>query len=203
MVSKSAGKVRTRSLKPKVSRIKAKSSVVENGSSLAGVRQKLFSSFEQVNQGVLKLEGELETLVKKVKQRSEHSRRDLQKSFRALVKKLKSSEVLVVAKGTRRDLEKEMKRLVEEATASVKELENLVKTAKVRALFKNFRTGLQNALESFSEHGVVLQAKKSVVGTRKELLGLLSIPSQEEFESLARKISNIEKRLTQIARKAA
>ncbi len=203
MVSKSSGKTQVKNPKVKSSRGKAKTSAVECGPSLAGVRQKLFSSFEQVNQGMLRLEGELEALVKRVKQKSEHSRRDLQKNFHEVVKKLKAAGVLNRAKGTRQDLEKEIKRLVEEALSSVKDLENLVKTAKVRALFKNFRAGFQNAVESFSERGVLLQAKKSVVGTRKELLGLLSIPSQEEFESLARKISNIEKRLTQIARKAA
>ena len=163
----------------------------------------LQAALVQINKAIGRFEGEVETLVKKLVKQSERSRKDLRKNFDVLIGKIRADKLIAFTRDGREELEKEVKRLAEDVISTIKEVEVLINHEKFSGLFENARESFSNLVEIFAENGLLLQAKRTVLKTRKEILGLLSIPTQGEVEKLERKIVILEKRLSNLARRAA
>lgn len=163
----------------------------------------LHIALEQINKAIGRFEGEVESLVKKLVKQGERSRKDLRKNFDVLLGKIRADKLIALTRDSRDELEKEVKRLAEDVIGTIKEVEALINHEKFTGLFNNVRDNFSNLIEVFAENGLVLQAKQTVRKTRKEILHLLSIPTQSEVEKLERKIVTLEKRLSNLARRAA
>jgi polyhydroxyalkanoate synthesis regulator phasin len=163
----------------------------------------LHAALVQINKAIGRFEGEVETLVKKLVKQGERSRKDLRKNFDILIGKIRADKLIAFTRDGREELEKEVKRLAEDVIGTIKEVEVLITHEKFAGLFTNARESLSNLVEVFAENGLLLQAKRTVLKTRKEILGILSIPTQSEVEKLERKIVILEKRLSNLARRAA
>lgn len=170
---------------------------------LATAKKGLFETLEQINKIISRFEGEVESLLKKFVKQGERSRKDLRKNFEVLVGKVRAEKLLALTREGREELEKEVRRLGEEVIGTLKEVESLIPHEKFKGLFSEAREGLLNLVDVFVDNGFLVQARQTVLKTRKEILGLLSIPTQSEVEKLERKIVKLEKRLSNLARRAA
>lgn len=159
--------------------------------------------FEQINQVISRFEKEAEQLIKKIMKQGERSRKDLRRNFDDIAKKVRQGKLMKEATATRDELEKEVRRVAEEVIVAVKEIEGLLNTEKVGALLTEVRGSLSGLVEVLSSNGFILQMRETIKNTRQEVLGLFSIPSQKEVEKLERKIVSLEKRLSNLSRKAA
>lgn len=163
----------------------------------------LQTALVQINRVIGRFEGEVEILVKKIVKQGERSRKDLRKNFDVLIGKIRADKLIALTRDSRDELEKDVKRLAEDVLGTIKEVEALINHEKFTDLFADARDGFSNLVELFAENGLVVQAKQTMLKTRKEILGLLSIPTQGEVEKLERKIVILEKRLSNLARRAA
>jgi ubiquinone biosynthesis protein UbiJ len=163
----------------------------------------LQTALVQINKVIGRFEGEVEILVKKLVKQGERSRKDLRKNFDVLIGKIRADKLIALTRDSREELEKEVKRLAEEVVGTIKEVETLINHEKFSGMFTGARESFSNLIELFAENGLILQAKQTVLKTRKEILDLLSIPTQSEVEKLERKIVTLEKRLSNLARRAA
>ena len=172
-------------------------------SKIQSAKQSILERLEQVNRVINRFENEVEGLIKKLVKQSERSRQDLRKSFDDVLKRIHADDIFARASETRDELEKEVRRLADEVIGALKDVEALLNTAKVSGLFQSARARLNDFVEVLVESGLVAQAKQTVLRTRREMLGLLSIPTQSDVEKLERKIINLERRLSNLSRKAA
>lgn len=163
----------------------------------------VFLKFDQINKVINRLEGEVESLVKKLVKQGERSRRELRKNFNDILAKIRSGKLLARASETREELEKEVRRLADEVIGTVKEVESLINSEKVSDIFQNARQGVVSVVEFISENGFVTQARETLINTRREFYSLLSIPTQTDVEKLEKKIVRLERRLGNLTKKVA
>jgi len=181
---------------PKRAATKKKTKVGKIRSAKEGLQIRL----DQVNRVINRFEGEVETLVKRLVKQGERSRKDLRKNFDDILKRVRAGKILA---HTREELEKEVRRVAEEVLGTVKDVESVLNREKMAGILTNARNSFETLVEIFRENGLVLQAKQTVANTRREVLGFFSIPTQSDVEKLERKIVNLEKRLSNLSRKAA
>lgn len=184
---------------PKRAAAKKKTKVGKIRSAKEGLQFRL----DQVNRVINHFEGEVETLVKKLVKQGERSRKDLRKNFDDILKRVRAGKILARANHTREELEKEVRRVAEDVLGTVKDVESILNREKMAGILNNARNSFETLVEIFRENGLVLQAKQTVANTRREVLGFFSIPTQGDVEKLERKIVNLEKRLSNLSRKAA
>ena len=170
---------------------------------VANAKHSLSQKFEDINRVVNRLESEVEVLFKKIVKKGERSGRELRRSFDDLLTWVKSGDLVSLATEKRDDVEREIRRLAEEVISSVKEIELLPSKVNFGGVFKKVRKNLGNIIEQIGDNDLVQKAKQTLGQTRKELLGILSIPTQDEVVKLERKIVSLEKRLSNLTRKAA
>lgn len=170
---------------------------------IQNAKKNVFQRLEQVNRVINRFEGEVEGIVKKLVKQGEKSRKEIRKNFDGIFTRLRKGEFITKASETRDDVEREVRRLADEVIGTIKEVETLFRGDKVAGLFHNARTGIGTLVELLSDNVVVHQAINAMSNTRKEVLGLLSIPTQSEVEKLERKIVSLERRLSNLSRKAA
>jgi polyhydroxyalkanoate synthesis regulator phasin len=156
-----------------------------------------------VNRVINRLEDEVESLVKRLVKQGERSRKDLKKNFDDILKKVRAGKIMARANETREEIEKDVRRVAEEVLGTVKDVESIINREKMAGILSNARDSMENLVEVLRENGLVLQAKQTVANTRREVLGFFSIPTQGDVEKLERKIVNLEKRLSNLTRKAA
>jgi len=191
--------------KKKKSKVKQKSvpSAKRAGGKVAQAKRQIAHRIGQINRVINRLEDEVEGLVKKIVKQGERSRKELRKNFDDLLVKLNPSDLIAFASETRDDLEREVRRVAEEIVDAVKEVELLPHRLEVGALIKDMRRGVGDIVDQLNESGLVQLAKETVLKTRKGVLSLFSIPTQDEVVKLERKIVNLEKRLSNLTRRAA
>ena len=195
-------KTKTKAKKAPVKK-RAKARAKKKVGKIQSAKENLAQRLDGVNRVINRFETEVETLVKKFVKQGERSRKDLRKNFDGILKKVRGGKIIARTRQTREELEKEVRRLADEVIGTVKDVESLLNHEKVTGIFDNARQSLANIIELFVENGLILQAKQTVLNTRKEVLGLLSIPTQGEVEKLERKIVSLERRLSTLTRKAA
>jgi endonuclease III len=166
-------------------------------------KRNLSQKVQQINKVITRLEKEVESLLKKIVHQGVTSQRELRKHFDELFAKVRNGDWKSIATDTRDDLEREVRRLGEEAVQAVRKLELLPQRTKFLEIFREVRRNVSGVVEKLTENNLIYQARATVDHTRKELLGILSIPTQEEVEKLEKKIVSLEKRLSNITRKAA
>jgi len=188
--------------KSKTKKAQAKQPAVKLGK-IAHAKRSLAQGIGQINGVLNRLEREVEGLVRKIVKQGERSRKDLRKNFDELLSKLKKGEFVSIAAETREEVEKEVRRLGDEILSVVREIENLPGRLGVEGIYRDARKSLVHLVDQLSENGFIHRAKSTLLQTRKEVLGLLSIPTQDEVEKLERKIVSLEKRLGTLSRKAA
>ena len=177
--------------------VKAPKSPVENA------KKKIADRIEDINRIVNRFEGEVEGLFKKIVKKGERSRRELRRSFDDLFTWLKKGELLALATEKRDDVEREVRRLAEDVIQSVKEIELIPGKVNFSEIFEDARKNLGHLVENLGDNDLIQRAKQTLNQTKKELLSLLSIPTQEEVVKLEKKIVSLEKRLSTLSRKAA
>jgi len=176
---------------------------LRSGGKVAQAKRQIAHRVGQINRVINRLESEVEGLVKKIVKQGERSRIELRKNFDDLLGKLNPSDLIAFASETRDDLEREVRRLAEEIVDAVKEIELLPHRLEVGTLIKDMRRGVGDVVDQLNESGFVQLAKETVLKTRKGVLSLFSIPTQDEVVKLERKIVNLEKRLSNLSRRAA
>src|SRR5262249_4970644 len=135
---------------------------------------------------------------KKIVKKGERSSRELRKNFDGLLSWLKSG-----ASEKREDVEREVRRLAEDVIKSMKEVELITSRVDFNVAFREVRKNFGNLVDHLSDNDFVHRAKLPLGQTKKELLAILSIPTQEEVVKLEKKIVSLEKRLSNLSRKAA
>lgn len=170
---------------------------------IANAKRSLVQGIEQINSVLNRLEHEVEGLVKKIVKQGGKSRKELRKNFDDLISKLKAGEFLTIAAETREEVEREVRRLAEDILSLVKEVETIPGRLGVEGIYRDARRNLGNLVDQLSDSGFIHRAKSTLNQTRKEVLSLLSIPTQDEVEKLEKKIVSLEKRLSTLSRKAA
>jgi polyhydroxyalkanoate synthesis regulator phasin len=170
---------------------------------IAHARRSIVQGLEQINLVINRLENEVEGLVKKIVKQGERSRRELRRNFDDLLSKIRGGEFFAIATETRDDVEREVRRLAEDIVGLVKEIELIPARLDVQGVYREARRNLLTLVDQLSDNGFVQRAKATLFQTRKEVLSLLSIPTQDEVEKLERKIVSLEKRLSNLSRKAA
>ena len=123
--------------------------------------------------------------------------------FEDINRVVKSGDLVSLASEKREDVEREVRRLAEEVIGSVKEIELLSRKVNLSGVFNRVRKNLGNIVEQIGDNDLVQKAKLTLGQTKKELLGVLSIPTQDEVGKLEKKIVSLEKRLSNLTRKAA
>jgi hypothetical protein len=182
---------------------KAQSKVKTPKSPVENARKKIVDRIENINRVVNRFEGEVEGLFKKIVKKGERSRRELRKSFDELFTWLKKGELLALATEKRDDVEREVRRLAEDVIQSVKEIELIPSSVNFNEIFQDARKNLGSLVENLGDNDLIQRAKQTLNQTKKELLSLLSIPTQDEVVKLEKKIVSLEKRLSTLSRKAA
>lgn len=166
-------------------------------------KKKIAARIDNVNRVVNRLENEVEGLFKKIVKKGERSRRELVKSFDDLFAWLKKGELVALATEKREDVEREIRRLAEDVIQSVKEIELLPTRVNFAEIFEDARKNVGHMVENLGDNDLIQRAKQTLNQTKKELLSLLSIPTQDEVVKLEKKIVSLEKRLSTLSRKAA
>lgn len=159
--------------------------------------------FEKLNVIVNRLEGEVESLVKKLVHQGERSSRELRKNFDEIFSRLKKTDFFAKAQQKTDGLEKEVRRLADEIVDRAKNLNLTTNRFATKKFFKDARRGLDNFVGSIEKSNLVSAAKHRAENTRNEILSFLSIPSQNEVTKLEKKISTLERRLQNLSQKAA
>lgn len=170
---------------------------------VSNAKHAIAQKFEDINRVVNRLESEVEVLFKKIVKKGERSGRELRRSFDDLLAWVKSGDLVSLASEKREDVEREVRRLAEEVISSVKEVELLSRKVNLGGVFKQVRKNLGNIVEQIGDNDLVQKARVTLGQTKKELLGILSIPTQDEVVKLEKKIVSLEKRLSHLTRKAA
>ncbi len=187
----------------KTQRNKKKTLSIKKGTKMVQAKKGISQKINQINKIIGRLEGDVESLLKRIVHQGITSRRELRKNFDDLFARVRKGDWKTIATETREDVEREIRRLGEEAIQAVRNLELLPQRTKFLEIFRDVRRNVEGVVAKLTENNLVYQAKATVDHTRKELLGILSIPTQEEVEKLERKIVSLEKRLSTITRKAA
>ncbi len=166
-------------------------------------KRSIAHKIEQINGVINRFENEVESLIKRMVKQGERSRRELRKNFDDLLSRLRSNELVSLATETRDEIEREVRRVAEEIVGVVKEIEKVPGKINFGEILNDARRNFGSLVDQFHENDLIQRAKSTVRQSRKELLGILSIPSQDEVEKLERKIVSLEKRLSHLSRKAA
>lgn len=153
-------------------------------------------NLDQINNILVKLEGEVENLLHKIVKQGRRSQAELKKNFDTLVKKAK-----LKSKST--DIEREIRKFADEVLNKVKELELIPESVSVNKIFKDVRKNFSEIVENLVASGLVVKTRQLVSETREGILVSLSIPSQKDVEKLEKKIATLERRLGSLVKKAA
>lgn len=145
----------------------------------------------RINKVLEKFEFEVEKTVETIVRRGEKSSRLLKKNFDEIVGRISSSEIYSLASEKTEELGKEVKKLADEVVAKIKRFD--IKLA--NPVLKEIRVNLDQFIEKLQALEVVELAKDKAQSTRRQVLSVLSIPSQEDISHLTRKVANLEKKI--------
>ncbi len=180
-----------------------KSSKNKNLGKVERAKRGILKRVEQINSVINRLELEIEGLVKKLVKQGERSRKELRRNFDDLIARLGAKDLIALASETRDDVEREVRRLAEEVLDLVKEIERVPARINLGGLITDARRSFEDVVDHLNDNDLIQRAKQTLNQTKKEVLSLLSIPTQDEVVKLERKIVTLEKRLSNLSRKAA
>ncbi len=165
--------------------------------------ESLGKNVHRVQNLIHRFEQEVGSLVAKIVEKSEKSRRELSSAFEDMIVRLGSKDLSGFASDTRDGLQKQVKRLAEDILQTVKDVELLSERVNLGSIAHEMKLGLANLVEQLGHSGLLQKAKRSVSDTKQEVFQLLNIPTQNEVLKLERKIVTLEKKLSSITRRAA
>ncbi len=158
---------------------------------------------EKMNEILNRLEGEVESLVKRLVKQGERSSRELRKNLDEVLKRFKKIDLYTKAQETTEGFDRELRRLADEVVSKVKGLEIAPSGFTSKKLLRDARKNLNAFVNVFEKNDFLSRAKLKAENTRDEVLSFLKIPSQAEVEKLERKVVALEKRLQNFSQKAA
>lgn len=158
---------------------------------------------DKVNKILNRLEGEVESLFKRLVRQGERSSRDLRRNFDDIISKLRKSDFYAMAQEKTGDFEREVRKLADDVVEKVKGLEFGPNGFSTKRLVKDARKSFDHFVLKIEKSDIYSKAKTTAENTRAGILSLLSIPSQSEVEKLEKKIVSLEKRLHHLSQKAA
>ncbi|MBX7148903.1 hypothetical protein K1X76_07425 [bacterium] len=153
----------------------------------------------QVNKVLEKLEGEVEKAVERLMKRGEKSSKVIRKNLDEVLNKLGGLDIYSKASEKKDELTAELKTLADDVVAKLKKFD--LKAA--NTVLKEVRGNIDQIIDKLQDSNIVEFAKDKALSTKKQVLQVLSIPSQEEVDALNRKVVNLEKKLKTITKKAA
>lgn len=153
----------------------------------------------QINKVIEKLEGEVEKAVNRFMRRGEKSSKVIKKNFDEVLERISNSDLYYKATEKTEELTKEVRRLADDVIDKLKGFD--IKVA--NTLLKDIRGNVDEIVEKIQDTGLVEFAKDKAVTTRKQVLNVLNIPSQEEVSKISRKVVSIEKKLKTLSRRRA
>ncbi|MFO1518629.1 MAG: hypothetical protein U1F57_03030 [bacterium] len=163
----------------------------------------LKSRLDKINTVLNRVEGEVESLVKRLVRQGERSSRDLRRQFDEVLKKIKKNDLYTKAQEKTGDLEREFRRLADDVVSKVKGLEIGPSGFTAKKLIKDARKSLDGFVNLVEKSDLLSLAKNKAESTRNEILSFFSIPSQTDVEKLEKKIQSLEKRLVNLSSRAA
>lgn len=116
------------------------------------------------------------------------------KTFDEIVETLGATEIKNFAFAQKKVLTKEFKKIVNNMKHV--DLESIAELPAVEALKDN----LTNAMNKVQDNEVFEYAKNKVADTKKTVLSVLNIPTNDDVESLTRKLASLEKKLQSLSR---
>ena len=158
---------------------------------------------DNINNILGRFEKEVEGIFKKLVRQGEKSSRDLRKNFDDVIKKVRKTGIYAKAQEKTEDFEKEVRKLADDVVGRVKNLELGQGLFSAKKIFKDVRKSFNAFVHKIEKADFVEQAKEKAESTRNDILSFLSIPSQNEVERLEKKIVSLEKRIQNLANKAA
>ena len=158
---------------------------------------------EKLNTVLTRVEGEVESLVKRLVRQGERSSRDLRKNFDDVLKRFKKLDFYTKAQEKTEDFEREIRRLADDVVSKVKGLEIGPSGFTAKKLLKDARKSFNTFVNQVERSDFLALARSKAEDTRDGILSILRIPSQTEVERLEKKIVTLEKRLQNLSHKAA
>lgn len=158
---------------------------------------------DKVNKILTRLEGEVESLFKRLVRQGERSSRELRRNFDDIISKLRKSDFYAMAQEKTGDFEREVRKLADEVVEKVKGIEFGPSGLSTKRLVKDARKNFDTLVSKIVKSEIFSKAKATAENTRAGILSFLSIPSQSEVEKLEKKIVSLEKRLHHLSQKAA
>ncbi len=151
-----------------------------------------------------KIEVEAEKIAKRVIDRAEEATSELRNSVEDLLEKVRANGIYTVAADKKEDLEREIRRLAEDVVDRAKDVELIPFNAANRdRIISEAKRNLEDLRDRINATEWIARARVSASNTKEQVLSILSIPSHGELVKLQKKISNLEKRLNTINKKAA
>jgi hypothetical protein len=151
-----------------------------------------------------KLEVEAEKIARRLIERAEEASTELRGSIEDLLGKVRSNGIYSIASDKKDDFEREIRRMAEDVVDRAKDVELLPFNAANRdRIISEAKRNLEDLRERLKTSEWVARARVSASNTKDQFLSILSIPSQGELTKLQKKISNLEKRVNTLNRKAA
>lgn len=158
---------------------------------------------DNINNILGRFEKEVEGIFKKLVRQGEKSSRELRRNFDDVFKRVRKTDIYTKAQERTEDFEKEVKKLADDVVHRVKNFELGHGLFSAKKIIKDVRKTFESFVTRIEKGDIVLQAKKKAESTRNDILSFLSIPSQNEVERLEKKIVSLEKRIQNLANKAA
>lgn len=160
-----------------------------------GTNAFLKSRLAKVNKVINKLEGEVEKAVGKFVRRGEKSSKVIKKNFDEILDRISTSDLY--SRATEKT--EELRSLADDVINKLKGFD----IKKANSLLKDIRGNIDDIVERIQETDLVELAKDKAVSTRKQVLNVLSIPSQDDVNKISRKVVGLEKKIKTLSRKAA
>ncbi len=158
---------------------------------------------DNINNILGRFEKEVEGIFKKLVRQGEKSSREIRKNFDDVIKKVRKTDIYTKAQEKTEDFEKEIRKLADEVVGRVKNLELGQNLFSAKKIFRDVRKTFNTFVNKIEKADILEQAKEKAEVTRNEILSFFSIPSQNEVERLEKKIVSLEKRIQNLANKAA
>ena len=160
--------------------------------------------FDGLTEIINKVEVEAEKIARRIREIAEDASTELISSVEDMMAKVRANGIYNVAADKKEDLEREIRRLAEDIVDRAKDVElipfNLANRDKI---ITEAKRNLEELRDRLNASEWVARARVSASNTKDQFLSILSIPSQGELVKLQKKISNLEKRVNTLNKKAA
>lgn len=154
---------------------------------------------DKINAVIGKFEGEVEKALDKFMKKGERSSQILKKNFEDMVERISSSEIYSRASEKTEEITNEVRRVADDVVRKFKSFD----LSAAKSVLGEARENIDQLVEKLQAAEFVEIAKDKAVNTRRQVLHVLNIPSQEEVTRLTRKVTSLEKKINTISSKQA